>query len=90
MAYIRLRINNREFELEGTEEFITRMEKKIMSFWENTDKRYSQNSASDDLQTFGKSMELVNQANAQAEPNDEYTRSFMEKYNNFNNNLSFR
>lgn len=88
MAYIRLRINNREFELEGTEEFIARMEKKIMSFWEGADKHFPQSSTSDDLQTFGKSGEELTQTDSPVEATNEYIRGFTEKYNNFNSNLS--
>lgn len=90
MAYIRLRISNREFELEGSEEFITRMENKMTLFLEGATgrqsaKNYIQSPISEDLQTFSNSEGI-----AQAVVSDEYVRSFMEKYNSFNSNIAIK
>ncbi len=97
MAYIRLRISDREFELEGTEEFIARMENKIMAFLESptgrqsagrqSAKNYPKNPTSD-LQTFGRSEDTNYQTGIHSEPNDIYVRAFMEKYNSFNSTVS--
>lgn len=80
MAHIRLRINNKEYELEGSEEFIARMEPKLTAFLE----KYAMQgetplSRSVHTQTHESDFGDANRAADEA-----YIRRFLERYNNFN------
>ncbi len=93
MAYIKLKIDNKEVELRGSEEFLSKMENKIFQFIEKN-AGVSRATASSfpaidlmqaDLQTSNSSsyeMGVSNNSN-----HNEYVRDFMEKYNNFNTNI---
>jgi hypothetical protein len=79
MAHIRLRINNKEYELEGSEEFIARMEPKLTNFLEKHLEEQvhppAQHERTTDVQAL---------APATGSADDAYVKGFLERYNNFN------
>ena len=87
MAYIRLRIDNREFELEGSEEFIARMESKLMDFLEKT----ASNNSNENTNTKNLYQNTSSVSNSSMthhkEATEDYIKGFVERYNHFNPSL---
>lgn len=88
MAHIRLRIHNREYELEGSEEFVARMEPKLTEFLEKHLQEPTQISiltqpeGSKGTQALAPAISSTEQM---IKPTDDaYVKAFMERYNHFN------
>lgn len=89
MAHIRLRIHNKEYELEGSEEFIARMEPKLTEFLEKYLEEPAQVHAPAQPER-STGLQALAPATGSAEQmimptDDAYVKGFLERYNNFNN-----
>ncbi|MDW8205049.1 MAG: hypothetical protein RMJ87_08485 [Cytophagales bacterium] len=85
MAHIRLRINNKEYEIEGSEEFISRMEPKLTELLEKylAESAYATNEFSNG-QVSTKPPILSNVEPVNQPIDDSYVKEFLERYNRFN------
>lgn len=80
MAHIRLRINHKEYELEGSEEFIREMEPKLTAFLEQHLADVPHPAPEPPIQPTG----APAFAPAATAADDAYIKGFLERYNNFN------
>jgi 23S rRNA G2445 N2-methylase RlmL len=84
MAYIKLKIGNKEIEIRGSEAFLSRMESKIFQFMEKGEAT-AFIPIQEDLQVdnYG----IVGQNSNNSIYQSDYVKEFIEKYNNFNTNI---
>ncbi|WP_448518487.1 hypothetical protein [Rhodoflexus sp.] len=92
MAHIRLRINQKEYELEGSEEFILKMEPKLTEFLEKhleDSPTAAENVAvlkrPADMQVAAPPITGAATGQVRNAVNDAYIKDFLDRYNNFNN-----